>query len=470
MHGKPPDSPGLGIPARSATGSLPAAPGVTPKAANGRRVWGEWAQCPGGHFVASNPRSKEPCVTRLTVTAGGTKSLPPSGIPVSQMVAPCPVAGWHRVPRPSPVPVYLLPIEAATATSRVPARGQLLPGPPGPIPGPDPVSPLRAVRDKGGSCAAAPGPGPLPWPVLVPPGAGAAEPLSLPVSPGAVRCRRGAGAGPAQTCSDAAARRRSVAARCPPPLPSPQRRLPPQPPAPARPHREERRRRPRALAGRECGDRSVSDTAPPPQHPPPRKPFFPLFLHPISSLVLAPLLAPHPRHSIPSLSPPPPSFPLPAHLLPPHPTPALPMCLHCIPSHPCIPYLPCTPSPPCIPSLWFTAPFLQLHPFPEHLLSLPLHPIHPPILAALPCNLPAHPPAPRPRTLHLHSILPFYSLHLSQPGLLGARVAQLDLGHPLATWIISLLPREQPDPKSTESHPGNANGTQGWGTSEGTWR
>lgn len=55
------------------------------------------------------------------------------------------------------------------------------------------------------------------------------------------------------------------------------------------------------------GDRSVfSGTARPPPHPP-QQPLFPLFLHPIPLIVLAP--TPHPLHPIPSLLPAPHHFP-----------------------------------------------------------------------------------------------------------------------------------------------------------------
>lgn len=278
--------------------------------------------------------------------------------------------GSHGPPRP---PLCLLPIEAATATSRVPAKGQPLPGPPGPIPGPGPVSPLSAARDRGRGCSATPGPGPLRWPVPVPPGAGAAGPLA---SDGVSRRWCGAGAGP--QC------RRSPAALgcCPvsPPLPSPQRRLPLQPPLPALPHRLEQRRRPRALP-------SLAPPTPSTTAVLPRQHLFPLFLHPTSpasrplhlTIIPSPSPAPHhfpSQHPFSHLISPPYSFACPA----PHPFPAL--------HHFGLQHL-------------FSNPILSLNTLFPSPCTPSLHP---------PCTPPLHPPAPQPCTPHLHSILPLQSL------------------------------------------------------------
>lgn len=221
-------------------------PGVSgsrgpPERGNGRGVWGGGGgrhSARGGHFVASNPQTKGPCVTQLMVTDGGTVSG--RRVTPGPPALPGPRKASYPSRRPQP-PAESQPGASRSRGRRAPSRGR-----------------ARCPR----SALPGTGPGPLPrcCPVPVP------VPVSLPPCrrlPVPVRDRRR----PAVTPQPGGA-------PLLPGVPPLSRPLTPQPPAPARPHGEEQLRRPRARAGRAgMQDRSgFSRTAPPPTTVLPRQP------------------------------------------------------------------------------------------------------------------------------------------------------------------------------------------------------
>lgn len=153
-----------------------------------------------GDTVASNPRSKGPCVARLSTAEGtscGTGGIVSGGrVALDPTALPGPRYASYPSRRPRP-PAGSQPRASRSLGRRAPSRGRAR-CPRSALPGTGAAA-ARRHRDRGrsgGRCRCRP----------VPVRRGRSL---LTVSPGA-------GAGPAQARSAAAARQRSVAARCPP--------------------------------------------------------------------------------------------------------------------------------------------------------------------------------------------------------------------------------------------------------------